>query len=122
MRCAAFTPDGKTLATGDKEGWVRLWDAATGDPRGAWKEHDFGVHDQAGVNTLAFTPDGRTLATGGDDKRVKLWQTASGELLLTLSEEAGKINGLAFDRDGRTLAVASHDGAVRLWRGPHPVR
>ena len=122
VRCAAFSPDGMTLATGDKEGWVRLWDAATGEARGAWKAHDLGVNEQAGVNTLAFTPDGRTLATGGDDKRVKLWQIASGELLLMLSEEAGKINGLEFDRDGRTLAVASHDGAVRLWRGPHPVR
>ena len=122
VRCAAFSPDGMTLATGDKEGWVRLWNAATGEARGAWKAHDLGVNEQAGINALAFTPDGRTLATGGDDKRVRLWQAASGELLLMLSEEAGKINGLTFDRDGQTLAVASHDGVVRLWRGRRPSR
>jgi eukaryotic-like serine/threonine-protein kinase len=122
VRCAAFSPDGRTLATGDKEGWVRLWDVAMGESRGKWKAHDLGVNEQAGVNALAFTPDGRTLATGGDDKRVRLWQAASGELLLMLSEEAGKINGLTFDRDGQTLAVASHDGTVRLWRGRHPGR
>src|SRR5436309_1061763 len=65
----AYSPDGKTLATGGDG--VRLWDTASGQVK---------ANLPAGnVLTLAFSPDSQTLATGSDDA-VRLWDAASGQL------------------------------------------
>jgi WD40 repeat protein len=61
------SPDGKTLATGDDNGVVRLWELATGKPRGVLKGH------RGGIVALAFSGDGRRLASGSKDTTALLW-------------------------------------------------
>ncbi len=58
----AFSPDGRWIASGDLDGEVRLWDAATGEPC-ATLPHP-GV-----VWGLAFGPDGTSLVTASDTGR-----------------------------------------------------
>ena len=60
----AFSPDGKTLASGGVDDSIKLWDVATGKNTATLKGHAFSV---------AFSPDGKTLASGGYDKTIKLW-------------------------------------------------
>jgi WD40 repeat protein/transcriptional regulator with XRE-family HTH domain len=69
-QAAAFSPDGKTLATASGNGndTVRLWDLTTGQqiailPAG----------DTSPPTSVAFSPDGKTLAVGSDDGTVHLW-------------------------------------------------
>ena len=56
----AFSPDGRTLATADSGGDVRLWDVDTSQEIGA------ALAVSPGVTELAFTPDGKTLVAGSD--------------------------------------------------------
>jgi WD40 repeat protein len=63
----AFSPDRKTVASGDKDGGVKLWDAQTGASVAVLKGHEKSVR-------VAFNPDGKTLASGGDDKTIKIWK------------------------------------------------
>ncbi len=75
----AFSPDGKTLASGAQERPVRLWEVATGKERRRFEGH----RDQ--VWSLAFSPDGKTLASGSRDNSILLWDLTAAPRTLALS-------------------------------------
>jgi WD40 repeat protein len=65
---AAFSPDGRRLATVSRDQTVKLWDVPTGLEVLSLKGHGAPALD------VAFDRDGRRLATGGADRTVKLWE------------------------------------------------
>ncbi|MCI0560718.1 MAG: WD40 repeat domain-containing protein, partial [Nitrososphaera sp.] len=67
VNCIAFSPDGKTLASGSSDMTVRLWDVQTGALKWTLTEHS------GSVNSVAFSPDGKTLASSSEDRTVRLW-------------------------------------------------
>ena len=101
----AFSPDGKTLASGGAGGKVQLWDAETGELRRTVDGHKFWVQ------MAAFSPDGRTLATATPSD-VKLWDARTGELKRTLGEQdsGNSWQKITFTPDGKRIAI------VGLWR------
>ena len=60
----AFSPDGKTLASGgaSEDKTVRLWDVETGK-----QKHLLTGHEER-INGVAFSPDGKTLASGSQGR------------------------------------------------------
>jgi WD40 repeat protein len=57
--CAAFSPDGKTVAAASRGGAVVQWEAGTGKPLARF------TAAEEEVTSLAFTPDGKRLLTAG---------------------------------------------------------
>jgi WD40 repeat protein len=107
--CAlAFAPGAQTLASGNEDTTIRLWDTATGVGRGTLQGHD------RAVLTLAYSPDGRHLASGDFGGTVKLWDVDAAKDLATVAALGNEVAALAFSPDSRTLAVAV-DRAVQLW-------
>jgi WD40 repeat protein len=111
VESVAFSPGGKTLATGTRNGAVQLWEVATGRLIATPFTGDTG-----GIYSLAFSPDGNTLAIGGFNGTVRLWDVAThhpdGAPITTHTSD---INAMAFSADGKTLATSSSYGTVRLW-------
>ena len=110
VRCLAFSPDGQSVASGSRDGSIKLWNVRTGQVVDT-------IDGQSGtVWSIAFSPDGSTLASGGLDHSVRLWETATRRLLVTLRGHTGPVHGLAFSPDGRMLASAgSFDSTVKIW-------
>jgi len=98
----AFSPGGKTVASGGWERTVKLWQ--TDPPRllATLKGHMDVVYH--GV----FSPDGKTLATAGWDGTVRLWHVATGQELIVLRGSTGlMVWSVAFAPDGSSLVMGN---------------
>jgi WD40 repeat protein len=124
IRCLAYSPDGRLLASGEEPAHVRLWALPSGEevadiPRG-----------KGSVECLAFSPS-RWLAVGLA-KEIFVWNTAihegaglqpidaDGNLGVKLGHShrpghAGGTCGLAWAPDGKFLASCGWDREVRFW-------
>jgi WD40 repeat protein len=103
----AFHPQGTWLASGGRDGQMRIWDVA--------KQSlilELAAHKK-GVNAVAFSPDGRVLATAGNDAVARLWDPGTGENLAQMIGGTYAVPSIAFSQDGSDLAI-TNGGLIRI--------
>ncbi|MEU4223301.1 hypothetical protein AB0F17_03305 [Nonomuraea sp. NPDC026600] len=111
---AAFSPDGKVLATACFTG-VLFWDVSTRRPLGG------PLDAKDGVSAMTFSPDGRTLATSTPEGAVRLWDMAARRQIGADIGPAGHgsvrkaVKEVAFSPDGKRLITAGADDTARIW-------
>jgi WD40 repeat protein len=105
-------PGGRFLASGAKDGTVRVWELAGAKSR----EHGRLSGHVGRVNTAAFTPNGRTLASAGQDGVIRLWRLDKNRFVESadLHGHEGPVGALTFAPAGQTLI--SLEGPTRVGR------
>lgn len=109
--CAAFSPNGKFLATGTQDGSVHFWYLATG--------RDSQMRGYPGkVDQISWSGDSRYLATAAADT-VVVWDFSGkgpeGSRPQQLTGHTERIECLAFQPKGQLLVTAGLDWRISLW-------
>jgi WD40 repeat protein len=108
----AFSPDGRWLASSNRNKGLFLWEAATGKLRRFRNGRTAGSPD---FHHFAFSPDSKSIfSTGWSGKNVWRWEVPSGRLLQTWKGADKQIAALAVGPGGRLLALGEKGGRVRL--------
>ena len=114
----AFSPDGKTIASGSQDKTVQLWDIEKRRKLATLEAHE------GWVTALAFSADGKTIASGDTNKVIKLWDVDTHKERATLLGHKNTISTLTFAPEGNRnivaqysgcLASGSYDGTIRFW-------
>jgi WD40 repeat protein len=107
-REAAFSPDGRLLATSSASGLIVI--RRMPDLKVVRR-----LRHPGGATTVAFAPGGAGLASSGYDGAILLWEVASGRLERRLEGAVGTVWTLDYAPAGDRLAAAGEDGKVRIW-------
>ncbi len=105
----AFSPDGRTLATGGIDPLVHLWDVRTGK---LIRELD---HGSTGTLSLEFSPDGQILTVSGLEPVASLWDVATGTQIGPRLTAGDRRAMLDLSSDGRRLLMTLGNGQGAVW-------
>jgi eukaryotic-like serine/threonine-protein kinase len=117
-----FSPDGKVLAVGNRNGYTCLFDVATGKR--------LQTLFRAMSHGLKFHPDGKTLAVTYVDGSLGLWNVADGKLLCLAPPDSEwkkdarrspgppwrDLHTVDWSINGDVLATGGRDTTITLWK------
>ena len=106
----AFSPDGRLLLTGSKDGQARLWDWGAGTLACPPFKHRDEVH------AVAMTADGRYILTAGRVQAgaLHIWERTTGKLVAPPLRLDGDVTSLAISTDGRRVVATASDSVVLI--------
>ena len=108
--CLAFSPKGKHLVSGSRDGTLGFWDLATPAP----PKKVTMCPGPAAVYSLAFNSTGDRLLSG-DNTGLSIWDVSKKQLVTTLRGHQSSIMGVAFSPDDKRIISGSYDGEIRIW-------
>ena len=108
----SVSPAGDLVASGGRDGAVRLHHLATREGNAVHHEHP------RAVSAIQFFPDGRRVASVAMDNSLVIWDPAQPEMPVVLAGRPDEsFAGLCVTADGQRVIGACADGRFRIWHG-----
>lgn len=127
VQFVGFLADGQEVVSASLDGWIRVWDVATGREIRRWKWHQGGpigdedelvggLNGVATIRSIVLSPDRRLIAASLPNGKVRVWNIKGNEehTFGGAGRNHGS-NGIAFSPDGKTLATRGDDHQVLFW-------
>jgi len=107
VRSVDFSPNGRHVVSGSRDGTVRMWNTRDGTAR---------VFNYASnvVWSVRFSPSGQLVAAG-ETGCLRMWDVRTGQLVRRWTGHGGSIRGVAFMSDGMELVTRGSDWVVKRW-------
>jgi WD40 repeat protein len=105
----AFSPDGRTLASGHDDGRVCFWRLPDLELVAELAGHE------ASVSALTFSADGQQLTSAGDDHKIRVWDVRSRDLAREWQGHTDRVPALAWRPKGDFLISVGWDTTARVW-------
>ena len=111
-----FSPGNETLAIGQSDGRVTLWNI---DNKVLMHDLENGTES---VTAVTFSSDGSLLAAAGNGSDpgagnhwIRLWNAQTGAEVQIFTGPANAVHGLVFSRDGGEVISGCGDGSIDWW-------
>lgn len=115
----SFNPSGNLLASGSREGEVRVWNARSGK-----QVKQIDNQNPSFLEFVGFTPDRLSLVTGHSDGEVAFWDLETFECKKEFRPHPFEVTCVAFSADGKWLltggtfkmeAPVYQGGEIKIW-------
>jgi WD40 repeat protein len=107
VQSVCFSPDNRFVASGGKEGHVKIWSA------GSRRLYRPIVAFPHAVYSVAYSPSGSRLAAAGEDGIVNIYDTDDFAVIAS-RQLTNVVYDVAWSPDGKLLATAQGDGTLQV--------
>lgn len=111
-----WSPDDTKLATGSRDGTVRVWDAESGTCLHIFEQSTVtaAVYRSWAVHSVAWSPTGNTIASVSRDRTLRFWSVDERREVKALPLPSIP-SSVRFSENGRRVLVACTNGEALMW-------